>query len=161
MLTPVCVVSVLIFKFQSDSINTWIYHWSSDVTTLNALNYNLILLIRFLFWFLRSVFCPLNSNLILLIRGRSGVHLWQIHSFKFQSDSINTPAPSIVDSSISLFKFQSDSINTTRMSLAMYFFSSFKFQSDSINTGLRPERHQQIYRTLNSNLILLIRGGSL
>ena len=103
------------------------------------LNSNLILLIPPLHLSLIVPYLSLNSNLILLIQGAG------------------RPGRSLVWS----FKFQSDSINTTRISLAMYFFSSFKFQSDSINTGLRPERHQQIYRTLNSNLILLIRGGSL
>ena len=106
-------------------------------------------------------YTPLNSNLILLIQGAGRPGRSLVWSFKFQSDSINTIFDGIYNVSKNVFKFQSDSINTTRISLAMYFFSSFKFQSDSINTGLRPERHQQIYRTLNSNLILLIRGGSL
>ena len=98
------------FKFQSDSINTYI-----------------------IFWYSGRPFSSLNSNLILLI-----------------------PFLSCYFSSLSTsFKFQSDSINTFQCQFLKHCFMPFKFQSDSINTRSDVCRRTG-YRTLNSNLILLI-----
>ena len=55
------------------------------------------------------------------------------------------------------FKFQSDSINTTVTGKEAALNIYFKFQSDSINTDTVLDQIG-LDSTLNSNLILLIRG---
>ena len=77
----------------------------------------------------------LNSNLILLIRDWIQTGLYGFCHFKFQSDSINTPAANEQVVEPDSFKFQSDSINTEFNWVPSEEFEAFKFQSDSINTG--------------------------
>ena len=99
-----------------------------------TLNSNLILLIR-RWWNIHQVSCTsLNSNLILLIRF----------------------AVRWIDDCCFVFKFQSDSINTDRAVKYITASLSFKFQSDSINTNFY-RLSTRSRKTLNSNLILLIR----
>ena len=76
------------FKFQSDSINT--------ITLPDA----------------TRTAISLNSNLILLIRGRRQAVVEGNFFFKFQSDSINTAVDVLTTAINAYFKFQSDSINT-------------------------------------------------
>ena len=88
-------LSAICFKFQSDSINTFIAVVSTS--TAVALNSNLILLILMSEKEKEIIETSLNSNLILLI------HLATRHQkktrihFKFQSDSINTLEASSVN----------------------------------------------------------------
>ena len=79
----------MVFKFQSDSINTPLKRPGNN--SYPALNSDLILLIPVLPVTLRRSVLPLNSNLILLIPGTDGKGIDTYAAvFKFQSDSINT-----------------------------------------------------------------------
>ena len=80
----------------------------------------------------------LNSNLILLIRYLLYIRSRMGNNFKFQSDSINTTLFAEMISGVVVFKFQSDSINTLRLTIL-----------------------KRLLTTLNSNLILLIRKGTI
>ena len=98
-----------------------------------SLNSNLILLIQKTATNTPPCFFALNSNLILLIPEWPEIEI-------------------CVDAT---FKFQSDSINTDMDEKRYYTTVSFKFQSDSINTEVNGNKGIT-YRSLNSNLILLI-----
>ena len=82
------------------------------------------------------MWCPLNSNLILLIPRSYVCPLFHVIDFKFQSDSINTDQQFIFPEKFFHFKFQSDSINTGQLRNKIIYRNTFKFQSDSINTEL-------------------------
>ena len=100
----------ILFKFQSDSINTDIRVYKYDYSS--SLNSNLILLILLINAIESFIAFSLNSNLILLIPHRTEELTWAPEHFKFQSDSINTTVFEEEAVICENFKFQSDSINT-------------------------------------------------
>ena len=122
---------IVLFKFQSDSINTRFRH--SPFRNRTALNSNLILLIPSakITFFVKSY--PLNSNLILLIQ-------MPPLPLSVRLSALNSNLILLIRYSVYAFRLQ---------------VIVFKFQSDSINTMIELTGQVIVY-TLNSNLILLI-----
>ena len=125
------------FKFQSDSINTGI-SIGAGLWSQSPLNSNLILLILIYRTIQLNTYHSLNSNLILLIR-------YAPSHTEIAEDSLNSNLILLIP-------------QLARENDLMKEY--FKFQSDSINTEVNGNKGIT-YRSLNSNLILLILSYSI
>ena len=156
LLFQALLCAVIVFKFQSDSINT--YQETTIFIVHTYFKFQSDSINTFLFWFLRSVFCPLNSNLILLIPPPGRWFLLLPSGFKFQSDSINTREKKAAE------MLEKYTLNSNLILLILHSHASFTYVCFTLNSNLillilsHISKMPSILSTLNSNLLQYIYG---